>query len=160
MQLSRLSPALGEGYTAMETMNQECVKVVKKSRNRVSGRRLHFLSPRNQVPANRWRVSRKDTIYASTPARPFVNWLPFSLRKAQPLMAIMTVVQAMSSAVRPMTTVKMNMASRLYDSSAATVSLLLTMKVIPPEIRQNAVTISVGGRDGRNEVGGEMYRVM
>lgn len=59
-----------------------------------------------------------------------------------------------------MVTVNVNMASRPYDSSAATVSLLLTMKVMPPATRQKEVMISVGGRDGRYEVGGAMYMMM
>lgn len=74
--------------------------------------------------------------------------------------AMIAVVQAISSAVRPIVTVNTNIASSPYDSSTATVSLLLSTKVMPPEIRQNAVMSSVGGRDGRKEVGGEMYRVM
>lgn len=36
----------------------------------------------------------------------------------------------------------------------ASVQLTLSMKTKPPEIRQNAAMISVGGRDGRYEVGG------
>ena len=69
------------------------------------------------------------------------------------MMATTTTFQAMSNATRPMVTVKVNMASRLYDSRAAMVSLLLTIKVIPPAIRQKDVMTSVGGRDGRYDVG-------
>lgn len=78
------------------------------------------------------------------------------LRTAHPLTASTMIVHAIKKAVKPMVRVKLNMASRPYFSMAATVSLLLAMKIMPPESRQNEATISVGGRDGRNDVGGEM----
>lgn len=37
--------------------------------------------------------------------------------------------------------------------------LTLNMKIRPPEIRQNAAMISVGGRAGRYEVGGLRYNI-
>jgi len=39
-------------------------------------------------------------------------------------------------------------------------ALTLSMNVMPPAMRQNAETISEGGLEGRNEVGGEMYKRM
>ena len=62
--------------------------------------------------------------------------------------------------MRPIVTVKVNMASKPYDSSAATVSLLDTINVIPPATRQKEVITSVGGRDGKYDVGGAIYMTM
>lgn len=49
--------------------------------------------------------------YASAPALCLANEFVLSLRTAQPLMATSTVAQAMMRAVKPMVTVKVNMAS-------------------------------------------------
>jgi len=68
---------------------------------------------------------------------------------AHPLTASTNIVQAIKKAVKPIVTVKTNMALRSYRSIAATVSLLLAMKMRPPEMRQNEVMISDGGREGR-----------
>ncbi len=46
-----------------------------------------------------------------------------SRRMAQPLTASTKVAQAMRRAVKPIVIVKVNIASRLYDSRRATVSL-------------------------------------
>jgi hypothetical protein len=40
------------------------------------------------------------------------------------------------------------------------VSLLLTINEMPPAIRQKEATISVGGRDGKKEVGVTMYMMI
>jgi hypothetical protein len=45
----------------------------------------------------------------------------------------------------------------LKKGSKVRYALTLIMKIRPPEIRQNAATISVGGRAGRYEVGGLRY---
>lgn len=68
---------------------------------------------------------------------------------AHPLKAMVMTTQAMIVAVRPIITVKTNMASSSYDSSAKTVSALLAMKIIPPLTKQKEVMSSVGGLVGR-----------
>ena len=67
------------------------------------------------------------------------------------------MVHAIRKEVKPIVTVNGNIACKPWCSIAATVSLLLAIKISPPEIRQKEVISSDGGRDGRYDDGGEMY---
>jgi len=70
------------------------------------------------------------------------------------------VAHAMIRAVRPMPTVKVNMASTAECSSIMTTSRVLAMKIRPPAQRQKDVTISLGGLLGKCDVGGLRYMRM
>ena len=77
---------------------------------------------------------------------------------AQPLIARTIISYAMRNAVKPIQTVKMNMAMRLLSSMTRMISFVLAINIRPPDMRQKAATSSLGGRDGKREVGGEMKK--
>jgi hypothetical protein len=94
-------------------------------------------------------------------------------RSAQPRNASTMMAHAIRNAVKPMQTVKINMAIKSkysiyqmmslackmelaeYHIGEDTSQLTLAMKMRPPETRQKDDTSSDGGREAKAEVGGE-----